>query len=421
MSALDRLIPLPRLLERHHVEVAAPPERAWPVVRHLDLGRSRLVRALFSMRTLAERREHKNDHLKSAPGPLTVDALRSTPERPGFQLLVDQPPHEFAVGAIGQVWHLDIPFRHVADAETFRGFSGPGFAKVAWAVRIDRLGQTGSRIEVEVRVDATDEASWTKFERYFRVIGPASRMIRRVLLASLRRQLGSLDAIEEARALPGDELLPDATAQVTDAITLHATPDRIWPWLVQMGGRRAGFYSYQWLENVAGCGLRNAETIHPEWALRVGDALVLHPKVPPFPIVESVPGRYLVAAARADETKKRERQPWVDASWAFFVEPLGPHRSRVISRYRCATSGDLFTRITLGRSLVEPIGFAMDRRMLLGIKERAERRRPRSVPPPSVVWTAIGAVAAAVAAWAFWPKPERLAVTPRGAEALQAL
>jgi hypothetical protein len=59
-------------------------------------------------------------------------------------------------------------------------------------------------------------------------------------------------------------------------------------------------------------------------------------------------------------------------SWLFFVEPLGAGRCRFISRYRCATSSDLRSRIALGPTLVEPIGFAMDRRMLLGLKERAE-------------------------------------------------
>jgi hypothetical protein len=63
----------------------------------------------------------------------------------------------------------------------------------------------------------------------------------------------------------------------------------------------------------------------------------------------------------------------MEATWLFMVVPLGPRRCRVVSRYRCALSDDLVTRLSFGPALVEPIGFAMDRRMLLGIRRRAER------------------------------------------------
>jgi hypothetical protein len=62
----------------------------------------------------------------------------------------------------------------------------------------------------------------------------------------------------------------------------------------------------------------------------------------------------------------------VEVTWLFLLEPLDAERCRFISRYRCATSDDLATRLQYGPTLVEPIGFAMDRRMLLGIKQRAE-------------------------------------------------
>jgi len=68
------------------------------------------------------------------------------------------------------------------------------------------------------------------------------------------------------------------------------------------------------------------------------------------------------------------RKPWASVVGAFLVEPLGPSRCRVVSRYRCASSSDLQMRVSLGPTLIEPVGFAMDRRMLLGIKERAERQ-----------------------------------------------
>jgi hypothetical protein len=93
-------------------------------------------------------------------------------------------------------------------------------------------------------------------------------------------------------------------------------------------------------------------------------------------VVEVAGGRHFVAHAEADRDARAAGRLWIEASWLFLVESLGPGRSRLISRYRCAFSDHLGARIAFG-VLLEPIGFAMDRRMLLGIKERAERARGR--------------------------------------------
>jgi hypothetical protein len=148
--------------------------------------------------------------------------------------------------------------------------------------------------------------------------------------------------------------------------------------VAQLGADRAGFYSYQWLENVAGCQVRNAERIHPEWQLRVGDGLRLHPQAPALPIVELEPGRHLVAWGAPDQAARAAGRPWVAASWLIAVEPLGAERCRVVSRYRADCSADLRTWLACGPSLMEPIGFAMDRRMLLGIRERVNDARRRA-------------------------------------------
>jgi hypothetical protein len=155
----------------------------------------------------------------------------------------------------------------------------------------------------------------------------------------------------------------------------------VWPWVAQIGADRAGFYSYQWLENLPGCDLRNAETIHPKWELQRGDALLLHPKMPPLSIAQIEPGRYFVAHGAPQPGIDRSDKHWANVSWLFLVESLGDDRSRLISRYRCATSDDLATRLQLGPTLVEPIGFAMDRRMLLGIKARVEHAVVAGVQP----------------------------------------
>jgi hypothetical protein len=101
--------------------------------------------------------------------------------------------------------------------------------------------------------------------------------------------------------------------------------------------------------------------------------LRLHPELPALPIAHLEPGRCFVAHGAADAKARAQGKPWVDVSWLFLVEPLGPARCRLISRYRCASSEDLATRLSFGATFMEPIGFAMDRRLLLGVKARAER------------------------------------------------
>lgn len=122
-----------------------------------------------------------------------------TRARPGFQLLGEEPSRELTVGAIGQVWQLDIPFVHVDGPAAYAAFAEPGWVKVAWALRVQPRGEAGSRLSVEIRVDATDEASWARFTRYWHLIGPGSHFIRQSLLASLRRRFGAPRALVETR------------------------------------------------------------------------------------------------------------------------------------------------------------------------------------------------------------------------------
>jgi hypothetical protein len=185
-----------------------------------------------------------------------------------------------------------------------------------------------------------------------------------------RRSHWGLDEKAAGRDYPGDDLVPSPRWSWTHGIEIDAPAEEVWRWVVQIGADRAGFYSYQWLENLAGSELRNAETLHPEWAHHAGDELVLHPKVPGIPMRAVEPGRYLLAHAPREAS-----ETFVTVSWLFFVEPLSPVRSRFISRFRCDCSDDFATRIAYGPILTEPVGYVMDRRMLQGVKERAERLR----------------------------------------------
>jgi hypothetical protein len=218
MSMLDRLIPKPALREIDRAELAVNADRAWRAIRELDLARSLLVRTLFAIRTIPDRLQGKTPPLR-----LRLDDMISTPDKPGFQILAEDPPREVAVGAIGKVWRLVIPFVHVPDADAFAAFSKEDHLKVAWALRTIPESESASRIEFELRVAATDDAAWRKFVRYFRLIGPGSHLIRRVLLAQLERDLGTPDSQQKGRVF-GTQFASEAALSASNHATRAPLP-----------------------------------------------------------------------------------------------------------------------------------------------------------------------------------------------------
>ncbi|MGZ3602035.1 MAG: SRPBCC family protein [Ktedonobacterales bacterium] len=161
-------------------------------------------------------------------------------------------------------------------------------------------------------------------------------------------------AAERRESLPGDALVPDPATTSTLAITVDAPVIAVWPWLAQIGQDRAGFYSYEWLENLAGCRMRNADHIYPEWQHRhIGEVVKLHWAYG-YPVAAFEPGRALVLAG---------------CNWAFVVEPLDEGHTRVLVRGRKARGWDAAYDVLL----IELPHFLMERKMLIGLKRRAER------------------------------------------------
>jgi hypothetical protein len=177
------------------------------------------------------------------------------------------------------------------------------------------------------------------------------------------RHLARSGATDEEcwRVLPGDDLASAPPVVTTRAVDVSAPPAAVWPWLAQIGQTRAGFYSHAWLENLAGCRIVNAERIHPEWQeIRPGDPVWMHPSAPPLVVRRVEPGRLLVLG-----------EPEV-FSWTFLLEPT-PGGSRLIIRSR----GSFGLPASLA-PLLEPAHGVMERAMLDGIRDRAERPSDRS-------------------------------------------
>ena len=178
--------------------------------------------------------------------------------------------------------------------------------------------------------------------------------------ALLRRPIltwGATPAEAEGR-LPGDELLEDADGIATRAIDIRAPATDVWPWLAQMGpAPRGGVYTYDWIENLLGLDIHSVDVVLPEFQdPQPGDAIALGANT--MRIARLEPGRVL--AWRSDDGN------WV---WSFVLRE-DDGRTRLLSRnrYRLPT-----TAARIGMLPMEPASLVMERRMLHGIRERAER------------------------------------------------
>jgi hypothetical protein len=185
--------------------------------------------------------------------------------------------------------------------------------------------------------------------------------------AARRRSLrwGSTES-ELLETLPGDDLLGRADLVSTRAITIWASPQDVWPWIAQLGQGRGGFYSYDVLENLIGCDIHSAQEVNDAWQdLAVGDQVRLHPEVS-LAVSAVDPGRALVLRGGVP---MGEAAPPYDMSWAFVLRDGAGGSTRLLVRERYAY------RSWWAALVVEPVelaSFVMSRRMLLGIKRRAE-------------------------------------------------
>lgn len=209
-----------------------------------------------------------------------------------------------------------------------------------------------------------------------KLIGVASGAATLATLSMALRPLflnwGATDE-EAGRTWPGDELAPTPASLATRAVTIHAPADVVWPWILQIGQDRGGFYSYTWLENLFGAHMHNVYQIMPEWQSRkVGDTMWMTPSEKYggkgcMRVARLDPGRAMVLVSPDDYDSVVTKGVAPHGVWTFILDPVDDRTTRLILRSRSGPKeGPL-------RFLVfDPAHFIMERKMMLTIRDLAE-------------------------------------------------
>ena len=169
------------------------------------------------------------------------------------------------------------------------------------------------------------------------------------------------------RKMFGDSLVDEPDYVSTRAVLIEARPEEVYPWLIQIGQGRGGMYSYDWIENLLGLDIHSVEEIIPELQdLKVGDTIPLEPSGAGLE-VKNLEANKAMTLAHPDGG-------W---TWDFKLYPVNEYETRLVSRNRFSfKEADLGLRFYL--TLIEPGVFIMERKMLLGIKERVARKEPET-------------------------------------------
>jgi hypothetical protein len=204
----------------------------------------------------------------------------------------------------------------------------------------------------------------------------AATVILSPLLRSWYSRWGTTDA-EAQRSYPGDDAVPHPKSELTCAITVHAPASCVWPWFVQLGCQRGGWYAYDLLDNG---GVPSANHIIPAYQhLKVGNVVKAVPNGSfGFPVAAIVPGKVLTLAGTLNTRTGQPadpHDPHLDAYFSgdqtFVIDSLDERTCRLIFRMRVDWNPSLPNTL-IYRGIVEPVSFVMGRKMLRNVKARAE-------------------------------------------------
>lgn len=193
-------------------------------------------------------------------------------------------------------------------------------------------------------------------------------------------------AADLARRWPGDELVPNVRSRAVRAVHIDAPPERVWPWIMQVGRDRGGFYSYTWLENLIGADIHNVYELMPGLPDRQrGDTVWMAPEEKfggegRMVVGAVVPGRAMVLVSPADAAQVLAGGSAAQGVWSFVLEPVGDGTTRLVM---LSVGGEppRFGRLS-EVAFWEPAHFVMERRMMRTLKRLAESTRERRRAPP---------------------------------------
>lgn len=189
---------------------------------------------------------------------------------------------------------------------------------------------------------------------------------------------------EVDESLPGDEIVGHAKYRSTRAITVNAPVDRVWPWLAQLGQGRGGLYSYDWLENLLRLDIHSADHIMPDHQhLAVGDVVRLVPEgaEPPLQFVVSQvqpPHLLVLGPGGTRQDAFRARMPF--PVWTFRLTSGAEGTTRLVVRFQSDFEPSAMSQV-VNKYALAPVHFVMERKMLLGIKHRAEHIKRTDATP----------------------------------------
>jgi hypothetical protein len=367
-----------RFRDRIAVVVKAPPEAIFVALHGVTLRDMKFAWLLGELRYLPSRLAGRMPAVESRR------PFMNTLTDGGTLILRDDAPREMITGSAAQLHRVHQSPQRFATREAFEAFDDPDHEKLFMSVRVAPTGRPGENwVVLEHATRPLSPLAERKFARYWRAIKPMGAFVTWQLLRAVRRRaeraaIGPLASRrrwpsvhattdEGARALPGDERIPQAIETLTHGVTIPRAPRDVWPWLVQMGaGSRGGWYSYDWLDNG-----RQPSATHIVPALQ-------HPAVGAiFPALPGITEGFTLLAIEPERTLTLgwpSPNGTLDVTWTFVLDEIAPGVTRLLVRVRGGPSYRFHgLPLWLTRRVVRVVHFMMQRKQLLGIASRAER------------------------------------------------